>query len=77
MDLENKEKGVCLLPGRAVSQSTRAGQQNSTDWVAYKQQTFISQSLEAGSQQSGGQHGQVWVFFWVEDFSLYPHMVKG
>ena len=52
-------------------------QQNTTDWVAYKQQKFISHS-------SGGWKSESRVLAWsglgplqVADFLLCPHMVEG
>lgn len=62
---------LCLSPFRLL-------EENTTDWVAHKQQTVISHCLQAGRMRSECQHGRVLVkaFFWVADswhFALNSH----
>ena len=49
----------------------RCSNKNTVDWVAYKQQKFLT-DLEAGSLRSGCPHGWVRAPFWVAVGLLVP-----
>ena len=49
---------------------------NPVDWVAYKQQNFLT-DLEAGSLRSGCPRGWVGAPFWVAVGLLVPYMAEG